>query len=137
MSNKNRGEITVRLDRVRTLRFDFNALAEFEDAMGVSMIYAFQSFGDQGNGPDVSMKAVRAMLWAGLLHEEPKLTLRRAGELLEAADGDRMVDKMAYILPKIMEAFTEEFGDKDAKKKMEESKISQYQNEQTGENSKN
>ena len=134
MSNSNRGEVNIRLDKTRKLRFDFNALAEFEDLMGCSMIAAFQDFRDSRSGaPGVSFKMVRAMLWAGLLHEDPKLTPREAGELLEQADGDEMLDKMSYAITQIVSAFSDRLGDKEAKKKIRE--LQQYHDEQTGENS--
>ena len=134
MSNSNRGEVNIRLDKTRKLRFDFNALAEFEDLMGCSMIAAFQDFRDSRSGaPGVSFKMVRAMLWAGLLHEDPKLTPREAGELLEQTDGDEMLDKMSYAITQIVSAFSDRLGDKEAKKKIQE--LQQYHDEQTGENS--
>ena len=58
----------------RRLRFDFNALADFEQTNGM------------GLGLLLTMKAVfgtaRAMLWVGCKWDDPRLTLQKAGELV-------------------------------------------------------
>lgn len=60
--------------RVRTLRFDINALADFEQLTGM------------GFGQLMTQRAVfattRAMLYAGLKHEDRTLTLEKVGELM-------------------------------------------------------
>lgn len=60
--------------RIRHLRYDFNALADFEQLVGM------------GFAQLMNMKAVfattRAMLYAGLKHEDPGLTIEYVGELL-------------------------------------------------------
>ena len=37
MANKHKGEVPIKLDKVRKLRFNTNALAELEDALGYSL----------------------------------------------------------------------------------------------------
>jgi hypothetical protein len=60
--------------RKRNLKFDLNALADFEQMMGMGFAQLMQ------------MKAVfavaRALLWAGLKHEDRTLTLEKVGDLL-------------------------------------------------------
>lgn len=60
--------------RRRSLKYDINALADFEQETGM------------GFGQLFSTKAIfattRAMLWAGLKHEDKILTIDRAGELI-------------------------------------------------------
>lgn len=60
--------------RRRFLKFDMNALADFEQMTGM------------GFGQLMQMKAVfataRAMLWAGLKHEDRTLTVEKVGDLL-------------------------------------------------------
>lgn len=59
----------------KVLRFNMNALAALEDATGASLLDMKPSkFG---------FKQQRAFVWAALLHEEPKLTLEQAGDLLD------------------------------------------------------
>jgi hypothetical protein len=60
--------------RKRSLKFDINALADFEQETGM------------GFGQLFSTKAIfataRAMLWAGLKHEDRGLTIDKVGELI-------------------------------------------------------
>lgn len=61
----------------RSLKFDFNALADLDTAApGVLPGYI--------SGLQAGFGAVRALIWAGLKHEEPRLKLTEAGALIEA-----------------------------------------------------
>lgn len=60
----------------RTLKFDLNAMAELEDKYG-SVDAAFEKL-DQN-----SIKAVRFILWAGLIHEDETLTEKQVGSLID------------------------------------------------------
>ncbi|MFA4885450.1 MAG: hypothetical protein WC601_06720 [Desulfotomaculaceae bacterium] len=90
MANKNRGYVEIELDKVRTLRYNLNALAELEDKIGVPLSAL--------NNLSMGMKQIRAFLWAGLIHEDPDLDEKTVGELVD-------VDTMDYISQKIGEAF--------------------------------
>lgn len=69
------------LDKERHLRYDFNALADLDQALGL------MDGGSLASLPqDVSkmrLTYMRAFIWAGLLHEDPRLTQRGAGELVQ------------------------------------------------------
>lgn len=67
--------VSVRLDGERHLRFDINALADAEEALGVGLGQALQS--------RAGIRELRALLWAGLRWEDKKLTLERTGEILQ------------------------------------------------------
>lgn len=91
----------VRIDlggKERELKYDFNALADFEDLMGMGVSAAFQ-------GGQVGIRTIRALFWAGLRHKEKGLTLERVGKMLtkELEKGTSMEDLMGYI-EKAMEA---------------------------------
>ena len=60
--------------KTRHLRLDFNALCELEGALGMSMFKIAHLMESS-----VSISQLRAMLWAGLLHETPDLTLTQVG----------------------------------------------------------
>ena len=60
--------------RIRNLKFDVNALADFEQEMGMGFAQLMQQKAMFG--------AARAMLWAGLKHEDRRLTLEYVGDLL-------------------------------------------------------
>jgi hypothetical protein len=111
MANKFQGEVDVRLDRVRTLLYDFNAFAEFEDATGKTVQQAFkdaqQTFG---------YSQMRRLLWAGLLHEDPALTIPDAGKLVHYADGDTEQQRFENVAKKVFDAIMRTHGDPDKKK---------------------
>lgn len=88
--------VPIMLDKPRTLRFDLNAFAELEEKFG-SMDAAFKAM-KKG-----SLKAARALLWAGLLHEDETLTEKRVGAMvgLNSIGGimDTIADAMAKAMP--------------------------------------
>jgi len=59
----------------RTLRFDFNALALLEEKTGKS---AF----DQATFQNVKASDLRALIWAGILHELPDVKMEEVGSWL-------------------------------------------------------
>jgi hypothetical protein len=89
--------VPIELDRPRRLRFDVNALAELEMALGG------QSFSEVLSG-EMGLATIRALLWAGLRHEDRGITLERAGLLMQKAieGGTPLTD----ILAKVSEAVT-------------------------------
>lgn len=69
-------EITLKDGVKRTLVFDLNAMAELEDRYG-SVDEAFAQLDKN------SIKAIRCILWAGLIHEDPELTEQKVGSLID------------------------------------------------------
>lgn len=88
--------------RVRNLRYDINALADFEQLTGM------------GFGQLMSMKAMfatcRALLFAGLKHEDRTLTVERVGELIfEFINDEKNVNSdIDYLVEKALEAAVEQ-----------------------------
>lgn len=60
----------------RTLKYTLNAMAELEDKYG-SVAEAFKKL-DEG-----SFKAIRFILWVGLVHGDPSLTEQTVGNLID------------------------------------------------------
>ena len=104
-ANKYRGEVPIRLDRVRTLKYTFNAFAEFEELTGQSIQATFQNADNLGFG------SLRNLLWAGLTHEESSLTIKKVGELIELADGDNLQAKIESITGCVVKAVQYAFSD--------------------------
>ena len=69
-------KITLNDGVERKIKFTLNALAELEDIFG-SVEAAFSKLEQN------SMKAVRAILWAGLLYHSPELTEQQVGNLID------------------------------------------------------
>ena len=68
--------LEITLDKPRQLRFTFNALCVLEDTLG-------RPLGDVlGALRRLNARDFRAVLWAGLRHEDPALTPEGAGDLV-------------------------------------------------------
>lgn len=71
----------------REVRFTLNAMAELEDKFG-SVDAAFEEM-DKG-----SIKAIRFVLWAGLMEGSPELTERQVGSLIDMQYLNSIMDTM-------------------------------------------
>lgn len=90
MANAARGEVAFRaLDRDWTLLLDINALCEAEDELGVKVHELAQP----------GLKAIRALLWAGLQRHQQGVTITQAGDIIQAVG-------MALAAEIVGEAFT-------------------------------
>ena len=103
--------IEIHLDKSRHLRFGLNALAALENELGASIQAVFSDI------DRVGFTQIRGILWAGLLHEMPDLTVEKAGDLFEAIPEEvasTFPEKNEYLITKIGEAFG---NDVESKKK--------------------
>ena len=67
---------TVELDGTTyTMAFDLNAMVQFEEATGKSLI-------NRAEGDEFSAKELRALLWACLAGDSPSLTLEEVGMMI-------------------------------------------------------
>lgn len=89
--------VDLELDRPRKLRFDVNAIDDFERRAGVPPLEAMQA-GRIGH--------IRDLLWAGLKWEDPKLTTIKTGDLLQRAmdEGTELEDIVDRILEALIQA---------------------------------
>lgn len=78
----------------REMRYSLNAFAELEEMFG-SVDDALKEM-EKGK-----IKATRAILWAGLLDNDPSLTLDKAGSLVDMSN-------LAYLMEVITMAMTED-----------------------------
>lgn len=86
-----REPVYVELDKKRELKFTLNSFAEMEDKFG-SVDLALEKM-EKG-----SIKAVRFMLWAGLIHEDDELTEKQVGNMIELQDLQELSDKMNKVM---------------------------------------
>lgn len=82
---KQQGKVAITLDRERNLRFDINAMCDFEDLRGRSAPEVLAS-------PTIS--DLRAMLFVALRHEDEELTQKRVGELMTEFGLDGIKEKL-------------------------------------------
>ncbi|PEL24318.1 hypothetical protein [Bacillus toyonensis] len=73
MANVERGQAKITLDKERVIKFTLNTLIDVEDALGHSL---------SEMGENVSIRAMRTLLTAGLRHEDPEITETFVGELI-------------------------------------------------------
>jgi len=80
MANANRGEVTIKIgEKDYILRYSANSLCDLEDVVGLPVLQITDMLSDTKK---LSMKLVRALLWAGLKEKQPEITLLQAGELV-------------------------------------------------------
>lgn len=93
--------IEIKLDKVRHVRFGTNNLIQAERALGIGI--ADIALGLQKRP---TLELTRAMLWAGLLPEDPALTIEKVGEWVTPK-------KISTIWPKLVEALNPWFEQDD------------------------
>lgn len=87
--------VKVMLDKERTLLFDLNAFACLEEEYG-SIDAALDALAKG------KVKALRAILWAGLVHEDESLTIKDVGKLFTLADLQRVAEAVNEALSQVM-----------------------------------
>ena len=101
--------VLVELDKPRKLRYTINALVTLEETLGKPITEIMATFTSGLYG----FKEIRALLWAGLLDDNPDLTPEEAGTLLDEAPD------FTNVIQKIGEALEASFG---TQKKVQEQK---------------
>lgn len=92
--------VTIKLDKPRKLRYTINAMATLEDLTGKPFASFVAGFNDEG----FSFKDLRALVWAGLIDEDPSLTPEDVGNLLDKAQD------LTEVLAKVGEALETAVG---------------------------
>lgn len=80
----------------RTIRYDGNALFEIEERLGRPIAELADII--------VSAKTIRTLLWAGLLHEDPKLTEHSVGSWI-GGGGTPINEAMEAVGEALADAF--------------------------------
>ena len=90
--NKVNPKVKIALDKPRTLLFNLNAMIAFGEATGKNLMDGtFDS-------KSMSLRDLRAMLWACLTHEDETLTEKEVGSLITP-------DNMVRVTSALKEAF--------------------------------
>ena len=89
----------VKLNDDYTLRYSTNAMVEFEDETGEEFL-AIATKMQRGN---VSFKMLRALVWAGLLHDDDEITTKQAGNIIDEVGFEEAIEKavqaIEYMFP--------------------------------------
>ena len=87
--------IKITLDKERHLRLDFNAISLVEETLGVK----FPEIQD-----NVGVRDLRAIMWAGLRHEDPDLTIEQVGSMLHMGN-------MQEVFQTIQDAIEQQYNE--------------------------
>ncbi|HEY8414809.1 MAG TPA: GTA-gp10 family protein [Thermaerobacter sp.] len=92
MANPLRGEVELKAgERTYILRYTTNALVRLEEEFGKSVIQMAEN---------ASIKEARALVWAGLLHSHPNLTMEQAGDIMDEAGFTEAIQAASQALRK-------------------------------------
>lgn len=84
--------VTVNLDRERHLKFNLNALILAEEITGKKLAELEK---DKGA---FDLAFLRAMLYAGLKHEDKELTLEEVGDLIDMDNMEDVTEKLGEAM---------------------------------------
>ena len=93
--------VIIELDKPRTLRYGINAMIVVEDMVGVPITKL--------DLESISMKDLRSIMYAGLVHEDKSLTPESVGGLIDE------YSNIEIMAEKLGEAFELAFGGDDKK----------------------
>lgn len=99
--------VTIELDKPRTLVCDMAAVQQFEEWSGVDFFALIETGKDDPKALAkslMSIKNLNALLAACLLREDPEMTPRKAGQLVDS------IEAFAAVSKSITEAFQRFFG---------------------------
>ncbi len=102
MANKYR-YVDIELDKPRKLRYDLNALCELEDRFDKPIMEILSGIGEK-----MSIKLVRTLVWAGLIHEDEELTEKQVGTMVDMSN-------IMEVQEKLTEALSTSFSGKNPK----------------------
>lgn len=89
---------TGKVQRKLGLKFDFNAITELEEKFGLNILDKATM-----DKMDLTPVRLRQLVWAGLLHKSPDLTLVDAGKKFGLVDLPQVTQE---VQDAIVEAFT-------------------------------
>lgn len=112
--------VPIKLDKLRRLCFDFNAIAELDDKFGMHIGIIAQTMAEWKATKMLGLGFLRKLIWAGLLKEEPDITLQDVGDILDKSGWINRASELGESLAKAFlgSAFIKE----EDKKKVTESK---------------
>lgn len=95
--------VSIHLDKPRTLRLDFNALRRAETINK-------RNYMKGESWQDLSISDLTVLLWVGLLHEDPKLTLDAVGAEIHGGNldyvGECLMQAQSQSTPELDEGAT-------------------------------
>jgi hypothetical protein len=90
MSNVQRGNTKITLDKERTIKLDLNSLIDVEDSLG----YPLSELGEK----KIPIRVMRTLLTAGLKHEDPEITEQYVGSLITLENMKEVQDALGSAM---------------------------------------
>lgn len=90
-------------DKTYTLSFDFNAIADIEEAADCGIASMFEE-------KNVGMKTMRFLFWGGLKTRVPGMTKQKAGELIQRYITENGADKYQELSNRVIQALIKSVG---------------------------
>lgn len=91
MANPARSEVALKVgDNDYTLKFSTNSICELEDRLDKGLNEIVRNM--------ERVATVRALLWAGLRHHHPEVTIAGAGEMIDSAGVGPITDAIGRAL---------------------------------------
>lgn len=97
-------ELTIELDRPRTLRLDMNALADIEEILDVSL-FELAEEGEKAAAnifSNLTMRKLRDIAWAMLRAHDPELTKEDVGRILDPSHLAEIVEAFGELFQRAM-----------------------------------
>lgn len=91
LAKVHRPKVYIELDRPRAIEYKLRAFARMEEKYG--SIDAAMNAMESG-----SIEAISFMLWCGLVHEDPELTLEQVQDMVDIRDMEYVADKMGQVM---------------------------------------
>ena len=91
--------VLIDLDKPRKLRFGLNAVCDLEDLVGKPISEMFPTKKEEQE--KMRFTTIRAIIWAGLRHEDEAITPSIAGALIDdycEKDGNDLASVMAIVM---------------------------------------
>lgn len=81
----------IKLDKVRTMKYPVYSLVRLQEEQGVRI----SDLQDGDKAQD--MRVILSLIWAGLIHEDPDLTVEHVGNNMDIADLPEIAKSMGEI----------------------------------------
>ena len=96
--------VTIELGgKERHLKYDLNAIAEIGERLNITI--SFTNFVQDLMSTPLPFSALRVILWAGLIHEDPDLTPKDVGAWVD-------LDNMKQVMDRFFTLFGDKFSAK-------------------------
>lgn len=101
LENIREKKVYIELDKKREIRFDLNALAEFEETSGKDFFSALEALSQKK-----SLFALKIFLYSALKSEDDALTLKQVGSLIK-------IKQLKEVKSKVIEAINASLTDQE------------------------